>query len=141
MIIDSSHPVKRTKLRVFRPSDRPQPIACFTFMDPRLGVVARSERSQSGILSKPSAIAWDAGIIDQLARHNVSWLEVFVVDFSHLYTCPLQRFFTHAWPLRGQLILGLEHWNFFSKTVTVHVDSEPEPSPQQMNLFEAPNDN
>lgn len=131
----------RAKLRIYRPTNRPQTIACLTFKDPILGVVARSERSQSGMLKTPPAIAWDAGVIDQLSKHNVSWLEVLIVDLSQLYTCPLQRFLTHAWLRNGQLILRLEHWDDCSRSTTVHVDSEQKPGLQQMNLFEAPNGN
>jgi hypothetical protein len=98
--------------------------ACVTYRSDDGRIVARSERGASGILRNPPAIAWDAGVIDQLTRDDVDDLEVFVRDTGTTYRAELATMrmncrYQNRYGL--QTVLSLKYW----RTSTSSVDGQP----------------
>lgn len=123
----------RTPLKSYRP-DNARVIACITYHDPHVGIVARSERGLAGILRTPPAIAWDAGVIAQLERDGVQHVETYIKDTQATYTTTIESMRQHGRYANRcglQLILSLKYWSFDGQAL----EQDSPLQPEQLSLF------
>ena len=112
-------------------------VACMTYRDAELGLVAVSIRSAAGIIKNPPGIAWDSGILAKLERAKVDWLEV-QIRGGYTYRATLETMNTYGrWDERyqRQLVLSLGFWATDEPPAPVSPQTDDSDVPQQMSLF------
>ncbi len=132
----------RTPLRTYHPANAPQRVACMTYLDPDVGIVAHSVRSLRGILRVSQCLNFDAGVLVNLRRDNAQWCEIAIRDTGMVYAATIdaiEKYGHYERRAGGQFTLALRHWfvgwaNEAALQVAGTVQT-PEPEIGQLSLF------
>lgn len=104
---------QRTPIRTFKPANA-DVVACMTYSDPELGIVALSIRSTLGIMRASTGIHWDAGVFDNLVASGCQWLECRIKDTNTTYRTSVDTMREHGQLQRRygwQRVLHLKYWS------------------------------
>ena len=130
---------QRTPVCTYHPANAPERTACVVYIDPVLGLVACSHRSTLGIMRVSTSINFDAGVVDQLQRADVQWLEVFIRDIKITYRVTLESMLLHGKHQERvglQIALALKYWSVDMPAAQLKpVSTEEQPAAAQLNLF------
>lgn len=132
----TGRPKDRTPLKHYHPANAPKITACVAWIDPTLGLVARSERSTLGIMRVSTTINWDLGVFERLQADGVKWLEVYIRDIKLTYRTPVATMLEHGSRQQRfgvQLCLKLQYWDVEMPIVKPSVAAAP--VAEQMSLL------
>ena len=134
---DGAVKVPRTPLRTYHPANAPKVTACVVYLDPELGLVARSERSTLGIMRVSTSVNFDAGVFERLQADGVKWLEVFIRDIQLTYRTSVETMKLHGRHQQRfglQIALSLKYWEADMPSAKQATPAAPVAA--QMTLFE-----
>jgi len=126
-----AHTQNSAPTRTYSPPNSPNRIAGV-----RYGNTIRSERTSSGILRTPPAIAFDFDVLNQATADGCDTAQVFITDTHTLYTVSIADFRRCGkiqTRVGKQVVLSLKYWTVNGQAPKPEQEAQPEVA--QLGLF------
>ncbi len=126
-----AHTQKSTPVRTYCAPNSPHRIAGV-----RYGNTIRSERTSSGILRTPPAIAFDYSVLTEASGDGCDTAQVFITDTHTLYTVSIADFWRRGkiqTRVGKQVVLSLKYWTVNGQAPKPEQEAQPEVA--QLGLF------
>lgn len=128
----------RAPYRTYRTIDGGR-VACISYRDANLGLVAVSIRTAAGFTSRPRGLAWNLDTLAELERDETGWLEVQIRGTTQLYRTRIETMRAYGredtrYP--GQLVLPLGLWAAGDDDLFLETEAAAGEDPwRQLSLF------